>query len=54
MLQHIVTAWRIDRGCLRILEYGKRNLIQQPQMHGCCNVVRIVISSFPDNMLYHV
>ena len=32
MFQHIVmyTAWRIDRGCSRMLEDAKPDLIQQP------------------------
>ena len=30
MFQHIVTAWRIDRGCSRMLEHAKPDLIQQP------------------------
>ena len=30
MFQHIVTAWRIDRGCSRMLEHAKSDLIQQP------------------------
>ena len=29
MFQHIVTAWRINSGCLRMLEYGKPDLLQQ-------------------------
>ena len=27
---HIDTAWRIDRGCSRMLEHAKYDLIQQP------------------------
>ena len=30
MFQYIVTAWRIDRGCSRMLEHAKPDLIQQP------------------------
>ena len=38
MFQHIVTAWRIDRGCSRMLEHAKPNLICNNQVHGCCNI----------------
>ena len=37
MFQHIVTVWRIDRGCSRMLKHTKLDLIQQPS-HGCCNI----------------
>ena len=30
MFQHIVTVWQIDRGCSRMLEHAKPDLIQQP------------------------
>ena len=30
MFQHIVVAWRIDRGCSRMLEHAKPDLIEQP------------------------
>ena len=32
MFQHIVTAWRIDRGCSRMLEHAKTDTIQQPSL----------------------
>ena len=32
MFQHIVTAWRIDRGCSCMLEHAKPDLIQQPSL----------------------
>ena len=43
MFQHIVTAWRIDRGCSRMLEHAKPDLIQQPSLwllqHRCSRYI---------------
>ena len=56
MFQDIVTAWRVDRGCSRMLEHAKLNLIQQPSSSVIVvtSLFNLVISSFPDNMFYHV
>ena len=37
MFQRIVTAWRIDRGCSRMLEHAKPTWYNK-QVHGCCNI----------------
>ena len=39
MFQHIVTAWRIDRGCSRMLEHAKADLIQQSSSWLLYNIV---------------
>ena len=44
MFQHILTAWRIDSRCSRMLKHA--NLI-------VTSLFNLVISSFPDNMFYH-
>ena len=56
MFQDIVTAWRVDRGCSRMLEHAKLNLIQQPSSSVIVvtSLFNLVISSFPDNMFYRM
>ena len=55
MLQPIVTAWRIDRDCSRMLEHAKPDLIQATKfMVVVTSLFNLVILSFPDNMFYHV
>ena len=45
MFQHY-TAWRFDRGCSRMLEHAKPDLIQQPSSNVVVtSLFNIVISS---------
>ena len=55
MFQHIVTAWRIDRGCSRMLvRTCKTRLDTTTKFMVIVTSLFSLISSFPDNMFYHV